>query len=178
MYGLIAPGDDRIAWQEGVPSLETMQEFVGGWVDSLDIATADLRGHRRITLWLHDEGRIIPLAPSIFLPELAALASANGMTPNVATSHATIHGPVVVTVTDTMSGETLGLSEPERNALTFGRMATISFTHGLMIPHLEWAPQDPYLRAVQRAQKASRDGDQEEFDAWASEALRLENEEA
>lgn len=103
-YGIITPGETGIEWHDGDPSLEDMQEAVGGLVDVLRI-THD------VDLWFNDEGLITGLP-------LGAYAAMGNMMDDGTMFGTPLFGPVVITSHD-KEGETLGLTPKQRDRVHF-----------------------------------------------------------
>ena len=84
----------------GVPELDDLQQHVGGLIDAFTLfGTVD---GRRVTLWLHDEGLLLGLPPSV----IVAFNTDEG------TQRHVFVGPVLITATDA-EGETVGLTDEE-----------------------------------------------------------------
>jgi hypothetical protein len=50
------------------PTLEEMQKIVLGWLEMVRLA--EYEGGGGVALWLNEEGKLIPLAPNVFLSTL------------------------------------------------------------------------------------------------------------
>jgi hypothetical protein len=131
MYGVIEPGSDKIARHDGVPSLARLQELIGGNVEALEIAA--LSKSRFVTIFLHEEGRILELPPSVYLPNIG-----DNLQPAEAEFYGTALGPVVLTATDSGTGETVPFTPAELDGFILGRLHNLSFRYGAMVPHLEY----------------------------------------
>jgi hypothetical protein len=97
MWVEIEDGGFRINRSPGPPTLEYMQEFVGGSIEPIDLGASTKR--RTITAWFNEEGLLLALKPNIVI---------EGMLPH----NAPVRGPVLICAS-LSNGESDGLSEPE-----------------------------------------------------------------
>lgn len=101
MWGVIQPNSGEIEWREGVPNLDEMQEVVGGYIEPVDLRVDP--GGRHLTIYVNDEGLLHQLTPNLY----------------VAPTGQTLVGPAVVTCTDMSTGETVAVTEEERERIEF-----------------------------------------------------------
>ena len=81
----------------GHPDLDQLQGYVGGYIDA--VTCWGRIGERRVTLWVHDEGLLLGLPPTV------AVNHGNG-------EQSLLVGNIVVT-TDDAEGETVDMTEAE-----------------------------------------------------------------
>jgi hypothetical protein len=97
MWVEIEDGGFRINRSPGPPTLEYMQQYVGGSIEPIDLGASTKK--RTITAWFNEEGLLLGLRPNIVI---------EGMLPH----NAPVRGPLLVCVT-LSNGDIDGLVEGE-----------------------------------------------------------------
>lgn len=96
--------DYEIKQHKGVPDLATLQAAVGGYIEAVDLPTAD----GEITLWVNEEGKLVDQPEVNHVATLIALPRLGGDL---------VCGNVVFTGGVGPEGETLGLTEQQEKRL-------------------------------------------------------------
>lgn len=120
MWATITNG--KIERREGTPSLEQMQEVVGGLIEAVRIDD-DAPDDRELTLYVNEEGLMLRLDPLVALD----------------TTGQPLFGPVVITVTDRRTGDTVPATEEEIDRVKLGPDSMIDFGAGRLLPILRLA---------------------------------------
>lgn len=113
--------------QTETPSLDKMQATVGGWVDRTTLYR-DREKNRTVDLWVHDEGLLIPLRPTVWVGDNS------NPTPLV--------GPIYICAGCELSGESLSLTQEEVDGIHLVR-DWLKWTGFGFSPKLHYRPTGP-----------------------------------